>query len=260
MVANGLSAADICDPRRDIAFPQSVVEYFHGDLGQPAGGFPEALQRKVLKGTEPLSVRPGEVLPDADLSAARHDLEARVRRSVSDDELASYLMYPKVFTDFAEHRRTYGDVSVLPTPAFFYGVTTDEELAVDIDRGRTLIIRFLAVGDPDSEGQRTVFFELNGQPRQVKVPDRSLRSAVPTRRKAEAGHPGHVAAPMSGMVTGLVVVPGQRVEQGDRLLSIEAMKMETAIFAERAGVVDDVVVRAGTQVEARDLLLVLAEG
>jgi pyruvate carboxylase len=258
MVANGLSAADVCDPRREIAFPQSVVEYFHGDLGQPAGGFPEALQRKVLKGREPLTVRPGAVLPEADLAASRHEVETHIRRSVSDDELASYLMYPKVFTDFAEHRRTYGDVSVLPSSAFFYGVDTEEELAIDIERGRTLIIRFLAVGEPDPEGQRTVFFELNGQPRQVKVTDRSLASVARPRRKAEAGNADHVAAPMPGMVTGLTVVAGQGVEAGDRLLSIEAMKMETAIFAERAGVVDEIIVHAGTQVEAQDLLLVLA--
>ncbi len=162
MVANDLTPAEVADPGREIAFPESVVEFFHGDLGQPAGGFPEALQRKVLKGREPLTVRPGAVLPDADLAAARHEAETRIGRQVSDDELASYLMYPKVFTDFAEHRRTFGDVSVLPTPAFFYGVDPDEELAVHIDRGKTLIIRCLAVGDPDGEGRRVVFFELNG--------------------------------------------------------------------------------------------------
>jgi pyruvate carboxylase len=162
-----------------------------------------------------------------------------------------------VFTEFAEHRRTYSDVSVLPTPAFFYGIDPDEELTVDIDHGKTLIIRCLAVGDPDSEGRRAVFFELNGQPRQVTVPDRALRPAKAARRKAESGNPTHVAAPMPGMVAGLQVIRGQRVERGDRLLSIEAMKMETAIFAEIPGVVDEVVVAAGTQIEGQDLLMVL---
>src|SRR5581483_10775740 len=216
MVANDLTPAEVADPGREIAFPESVVEFFHGDLGQPAGGFPEALQRKVLKGREPLTVRPGAVLPDDDLAAARHEAETRIGRQVSDDELASYLMYPKVFTDFAEHRRTFGDVSVLPTPAFFYGVDPDEELAVHIDRGKTLIIRCLAVGDPDGEGRRVVFFELNGQPRQAVVRDRALGPAAAARRRAEAGNPAHVAAPMPGMVVGLQVVTGQPVERGDR--------------------------------------------
>lgn len=258
MVANGLTPADVVDPARDIAFPESVVEFFRGDLGQPAGGFPEDLQRKVLKGAAPLRVRPGAVLPDADLDAARAEAQARIRRRVSDRELASYLLYPKVFVEFAEHQRSYGDVSVLPTPAFYYGADSDDEITVDLERGKTLIIRYLAVGDPDPEGRRVLFFEVNGQPRQVRIADRSLAATAAVRRKAEAGNPAHVAAPMPGMVTGLQVHAGQRVERGDRLLSIEAMKMETAIFAERAGVVVEVVASAGTQVDGQDLLLVLA--
>jgi pyruvate carboxylase len=257
MVTNGLSREDVESPHREIAFPESVVEYFHGDLGQPAGGFPEALQRKVLKGRAPLKVRPGEVMPAADLDAARRQVEEQIGRPVSDEELASYLMYPKVFVEFAEHQRLHGDVSVLPTPTFFYGPESEEELAVDIDRGKTLIIRFLAIGDPDPEARRAVFFELNGQPRQVKVADRSLGPTAAVHRQAEESNPCHVAAPMPGMVAGLQVVAGQRVERGDRLLSIEAMKMETAIFAEQAGVVDEIVVHAGIQVDSGDLLVVL---
>jgi pyruvate carboxylase len=257
MVTNGLSREQVLAPEREIAFPESVVEYFHGDLGQPAGGFPEALQRKVLKGRAPLRVRPGEAMPPADLDEARSRVEERIGRPVTDEELASYLLYPKVFCDFADHQRTYGDVSVLPTPAFFYGIESDEELAVDIERGKTLTIRFLAIGDPDPEARRVVFFELNGQPRQVKVLDRSLAPTAAVRRKAEEANPAHVAAPMPGMVAGLQVMPGQRVERGDRLLSIEAMKMETAIFAEQGGVVAEIVVSAGTQVDSGDLLLVL---
>jgi pyruvate carboxylase len=257
MVTNGLSRVDVLDPGRDIAFPSSVVEFFHGDLGQPPGGFPEALQRKVLKGRPPLTARPGEVMPPADLAEMRAELEKTIGRSVSDDELASYLMYPKVFIDFAEHQRAYGDVSVLPTPVFFYGLDSDEELAVDIERGKTLIIRFFAIGDPDVEGRRVVFFELNGQPREVRVIDRRMAPATAARRKAEEGNPMHIAAPMPGMVSSLQVCEGQQVEAGDRLLSIEAMKMETAIFAERPGVVGEVLITAGTQVDSKDLLIVL---
>jgi pyruvate carboxylase len=257
MVTNDLTPEQVLDPEYEITFPESVVEFFHGDLGQPLGGFPQDLQRKVLKGREPLRVRPGEVLPPADLPAVRAEVEHRLRRSIDDRELASYLMYPRVFLDFAEHQRLYGDVSVLPTPVFFYGLERNDELAVDIERGKTLIIRFLAVGEPDPEGRRTIFFELNGQPREVKVQDRSLSGGGPARPKADEADPSHVAAPMPGLVVGLSVSPGQHVARGDRLLSIEAMKMETAVYAERAGVVEDVLVSAGTQVATKDLLLIV---
>jgi pyruvate carboxylase len=259
MVTNDLTPEQVLDPAREIAFPESVVEYFHGDLGQPPGGFPEALQRKVLKGRAPLAVRPGEVLEPTDLAAAREEVERKVRRAVSERELASYLMYPKVFVDYAEHHRVHGDVSALPTPAFFWGLRRDEELSVDIERGKRLIIRFLAIGDPDPEGRRSIFFELNGQPREVKVTDRSLAPSGSTRRKADESNPAHVAAPMPGLVVTLSVVPGQPVARGDRLLSIEAMKMETAVFADRDGVVGEVLVEPGTQVDSKDLLLVLGD-
>ena len=143
----------------------------------------------MLKGREPLTVRPGEALPPADLDAARAEAEKTVRRKVDDRELASYLMYPKVFAEFAEHQRTYGDVSVLPTPVFLYGLARDDELFVDIERGKTLVIRFLAVGDADEEGRRTVFFELNGQPREVKVTDRSLAPSGPGEADGRRGRP-----------------------------------------------------------------------
>jgi pyruvate carboxylase len=260
MVTNDLTPEQVLDPDRDVAFPESVVEYFHGDLGQPPGGFPEALQRKVLKGARPLAVRPGEVLPPADLDETRAELERRVRRSVSERELASYLMYPKVFVDFAEHQRRHGDVSVLPTPVFFRGLNRDEELAVEIERGKTLIIRFLAVGQPDPEGRRAVFFELNGQPREVRVVDHSLAATGSAKRTADEGDPTHVAAPMPGMVGSVSVHEGQSVERGDRLLSIEAMKMETAVYAERGGTVQEVLVGAGTQVDAKDLLMIVGDG
>ncbi len=259
MVTNDLTPGQVLDPAREIAFPESVVEYFHGDLGQPPGGFPEALQRKVLKGREPLRVRPGEVLEPTDLDAAREEVEKRVRRGVSERELASYLMYPKVFVDYAEHQRHYGDVSVLPTPVFFWGLHRDEELAVDIERGKTLIIRFLAIGEADPDARRSIFFELNGQPREVKVTDRSLAPSGPARRKADEGDPAHVAAPMPGLVVTLSVTPGQIVARGDRVLSIEAMKMESAVFAERDGVVQEVLVSVGTQVDTKDLLVVVGD-
>jgi pyruvate carboxylase len=259
MVTNDLTAQQVLDPGREIAFPDSVVEYFHGDLGQPYGGFPEELQGKVLKGEDPLRVRPGEVLPPADLDEVRAEAEHKVRRHVSDRELASYLMYPKVFVDFAEHQRLHGDVSVLPTPVFFFGLKRDHELFVDIERGKTLVIRYLATGEPDADGKRTIFFELNGQPREVKVADRSLAPTGPTRRMADDADPTHIPAPMPGLVVAVSAHEGERVARGDRLLSIEAMKMETGVFAERDGVVAEVLVSAGTQVETKQLLMVVGE-
>ena len=258
MVTNDLTPEDVCDADREIAFPESVVAFFHGDVGQPYGGFPKDLQRKVLKGREPLTERPGKSLDPVDLGAARAEAERKLHRHITDDELASYLMYPRVFLDYAEHRRQYSDLSALPTPAFFYGPEVGEELAVHIERGKTLVIRHLAVGDANEEGQRTVFFELNGQPRTVRVQDKSLAAAAaPTHRKAEEGNAGHVAAPMPGLVVSLSVAKGDAVEPGDRLLTIEAMKMETAVYAETAGKVKEIVAPAGTRVDAHDLLMVL---
>ncbi|MCH8188513.1 MAG: pyruvate carboxylase, partial [Proteobacteria bacterium] len=258
MVTNDLSPEDVCDAEREISFPESVVAFFHGDVGQPHGGFPKDLQRKVLKGREPLTERPGKTLDPVDLGAARAEAERKLHRHITDDELASYLMYPRVFLDYAEHRRQYSDLSVLPTPAFFYGPEVGEELAVHIERGKTLIIRHLAVGDANEEGERTVFFELNGQPRTVRVQDKSLAAAAaPPRRKAEEGNAAHVAAPMPGLVVSLSVAKGEAVAPGDRLLTIEAMKMETAVYAEAAGTVKEIVAPAGTRVDAKDLLMVL---
>jgi pyruvate carboxylase len=169
-------------------------------------------------------------------------------------------MYPKVFSDFAAAQEIYGPVSVLPTPAYFYGMKPEDEIFVDIERGKTLVIRCLAVGDVDDKGMVTVFFELNGQPRRVKVPDR-LRggSAAKVRRKVEPGNENHVGAPMPGVVSTLAVSQGQPVKAGDVLLSIEAMKMETALHAERDGTIAEVLVRAGDQIDAKDLLVVFAE-
>ncbi|MFQ5971082.1 MAG: pyruvate carboxylase [Alphaproteobacteria bacterium] len=259
MVSGGLTPEQVVDPDTEIAFPDSVVSLFRGELGQPPGGFPAALQRKVLKGEEALTARPGAVLPEVELATARSEVEHKVARHVSDRELASYLMYPQVFVDYAKNHRAHGDVSVLPTPVFFYGMEPGEEIAIDIERGKTLIVRYLALSDPDDEGRRTVFFELNGQPRSVKVADRSRASSRKAHPKAEDGNPAHVAAPMPGVVISVAVKKGQAVGRGDVLLSIEAMKMETSVRAERGAVVSRITAPAGTEVDAKDLLMELEE-
>ncbi len=257
MVSQDLAVSDVEDPDKDIAFPDSVVSMMHGDLGQPPSGWPQALQKKVLKGREPIVVRPGSLLDDADLDAGRSEIEGKIERALSEAEFASWLMYPKVFTDFAFAAEEYGPVSNLPTPVYFYGMKAEDEVFVDIERGKTLVIRCLAIGDTDEKGMVTVFFELNGQPRRVKVPDRAHGAGGSRAKpKADPANENHVGAPMPGVVSTLAVAKGQQVSAGDVLLSIEAMKMETALHAERDGVIADVHVHAGDQIDAKDLLVV----
>ena len=258
MVAQDLTPDDVLDPTREIAFPASVVEMMHGDLGQPPGGWPQELQRKVLKGAQAITVRPGSLLPAADLAVLRAEAEKKCGRQISEDEFASYLMYPKVFTDYNATVRRYGPVSVLPTPTFFYGMQPGEEVTVEIERGKTLVIRLLTLGEADDEGQVKVFFELNGQQRIIKVPNRKLASKVVSRRKAEEGNEAHVAAPMPGLVVTVGVRPGQEVKAGDVIATLEAMKMEAALHAPRDGTVGEILVAPGQQVDAKDLVLVFA--
>ena len=254
MVTSGLTREDVESPDVDVAFPQSVISFFRGDLGQPAGGFPPALQRKVLNGAQPLSVRPGAVLEPLDLDGARKEAEHKVERHISDEELASYLMYPEVFIDYAEKRRRYGDLTVLPTPAFFYGMESGQEINIDIDPGRTLIVRYLGMSEHHDDGQRTVFFELNGQPRQVRVADHSQEATRAPSRKAEPGNSAHLGAPMPGLIAQINVRTGEKVAKGDAVMTIEAMKMQTVIRAERDGRIGEIVVSVGQQVDAKDLL------
>ncbi|KJF72269.1 pyruvate carboxylase [Agrobacterium arsenijevicii] len=260
MVSQDLTVADVENPDREVSFPDSVVSMLKGDLGQSPGGWPEALQKKALKGEAPYTVRPGSLLPDADLGAERKAIETKLERPVNDFEFASYLMYPKVFTDFALTAETYGPVSVLPTHAYFYGMEDGEELFADIERGKTLVIVNQASSGTDDKGMVTVFFEINGQPRRIKVPDRAHgASGSAVRRKAEPGNASHIGAPMPGVISRVFINQGQEVKAGDVLLSIEAMKMETALHAERDGKIAEVLVRPGDQIDAKDLLIAYAE-
>ncbi|MFD1327735.1 pyruvate carboxylase [Mycoplana ramosa] len=256
MVSQDLTVADVENPAKDVSFPESVVSMLKGDLGQPPGGWPQALQTKVLKGEAAYTVRPGSLLPDADLDAERKAIETKLERKVTDFEFASYLMYPKVFTDYAHAAETYGPVSVLPTHAYFYGMAPGEELFADIEKGKTLVILNQTQGEVDEKGMVKVFFELNGQPRPIKVPDRNRGASSAVRRKVETGNAAHLGAPMPGVVSTVAVAAGQSVKAGDVLLSIEAMKMETALHAEKDGVIAEVLVRAGDQIDAKDLLVV----
>ncbi|MEL6316332.1 MAG: biotin/lipoyl-containing protein, partial [Pseudomonadota bacterium] len=256
MVAAGATRADVEDPEQEFAFPESVIGFLRGELGQPPNGFPEALRAKALKGAAPVEGRPGASLPSVDLEGARREAEEQMPGvTVDDEDLCAYVMFPTVYLDYMGRRRIYGPVRVLPTRVFFYGMQVGEELLVEIEPGKTLVVRLQALGETEEDGQVKVFFELNGQPRQIRVPNRAAASGPERHPKADLSNPDHLAAPMPGVIGAVQVVDGQKVAKGDLLLTIEAMKMETAIHAERDGKVKRMVAAVGMQVDAKDLLL-----
>ncbi len=261
MVSQDLNIEDVVDPDREIAFPESVVSLMRGELSQIPGGWPEQIQNKVLKGEAPLSERAGALIPPVDLEKTRLELEKTLDKTITQQELAAYNMYPKVFTDFVGAQNEYGPTSALPTPVYFYGLKVGDELLVHIEQGKTLVIRCVAIGETNDKGLVRVFFELNGQPRSIQVPDRihGASGAVTARAKADPTDKLQIGAPMPGVISTIKVSNGQAVNAGDVLLSIEAMKMESAIYADTTGVVTEVLVKAGDQIDAKDLLVLLAE-
>lgn len=263
MVANDLSPQDVADPAREIAFPESVVSLFKGELGRPPEGFPEALSDKILQGKKPMTERPGKGLAAVDLDAERLVAEKTVGRQVNDQDLASWLMYPKVFTDYCAHHSKYGDVSQLPTPVFFNGMAAGDEVSVSIDAGKTLVIRLQGSADVlDDEGDaKKLFFELNGQPRLVRIEKASVAQAQARRErpKADINNPAHIGAPMPGTIVTVSIKPGQRVKRGDPLVSIEAMKMESVVRAERDMTIAEVFAKKGQLVNPKDLLLTVTD-
>jgi len=258
MVSQGLTRAQVEDPKSDVSFPDSVVDMMRGNLGQPPGGFPDGIVKKVLKGEAPNTARPGAHLEPVDLESTRADLSKELEGfTVDDEDLNGYLMYPKVFLDYMGRHRQYGPVRSLPTRTFFYGMEPGDEITAEIDPGKKLEIRLQAIGETDEQGEVKVFFELNGQPRVIRVPNRLVKSSTAQRPKAEVGNANHVGAPMPGVVASIGVQVGQQVKEGDLLLTIEAMKMETGLHAERDAVVKAVHVQPGGQIDAKDLLVEL---
>ncbi len=255
LVSNDLTVDDVLDTKRELAFPESVVDLIAGRMGQPPGGFPPRVKARILRGQKAVQGRPGAKLPPADFKAVAAELQAKIGRAPKRQEILSYLMFPKVFSEFVSHEEKHSDVSVLPTNVFFYGQEPGQEVAIEIERGKTLIVKFLTVGDPHPDGRRTVFFELNGQPRSINVRDVSLEPVEKQRIKADRADPKQIGAPMPGLVVTVSVKLGDVVPAGQKLLSLEAMKMETTIYAERAGKVVELLVKPGTQVDANDLML-----
>jgi len=256
MVSQNLTRADVEDPKTDLSFPESVVEMMKGSLGQPPGGWPKKIQKKILKGDKPFTDRPGASLPPVDLEATRKELTDLLDgKAVDDEDLNGYLMYPKVFLDYSARHDIYGPVRTLPTRTFFYGMEPGEEIVAEIDPGKILEIRMQAVADMNEDGEVKVFFELNGQPRTIRVMNRLAAAEKVSRPKAETGNENHIGAPMPGVVATVGVQAGQKVKDGDLLLTIEAMKMETGIHAERDATVKAVHITAGGQIDAKDLLV-----
>ncbi|TRY24287.1 pyruvate carboxylase [Brevibacillus sp. LEMMJ03] len=255
MVQNGLTEENIWEKGQRLDFPDSVIQFFQGYLGQPPGGFPKKLQELVLKGRDAFTARPGELLPSVDFAKVAAELEEKIGREPSELDVLAYIMYPQVFLQYDQSVKEYGDLSVLDTATFFYGLRPGEETAITIERGKTLIIKLVAVGDLHPDGRRIIYFELNGQPREIFIRDQSAQVTEQTRRKADPQNPAHLGASMPGKVLKVLVAEGDKVRKGEHLLVSEAMKMETTIQAPLDGKVKAVYVKAGDAIETGDLLV-----
>jgi pyruvate carboxylase len=260
LMAKEMSRDDLLklDEHHDLSLPNSVVEMFSGVLGTPLGGWPKKLQKIVLRGATPLRGLPSHNLPAANLDHEQQALEKKTGHPIRRDDLLSYLLYPEVFLKYDKFRQTYADVGVLPTPAFFYGLKSGEEITIEIEQGKTLIVKFLTISDPHPDGMRTLFFELNGQPREVKVRDRALRVVERAHPQADPADAGQVPAPTAGVISGIAVRANQAVDRGAKLLTLEAMKMQSNIYAPISGRVTKLLVAHGQRVEAKDLLVMIA--
>ncbi|MFT9847303.1 pyruvate carboxylase [Aneurinibacillus sp. REN35] len=259
MVQNNLTEKDVYERGESIDFPESVITFFQGYLGQPHGGFPEELQRIILKGRDYFTTRPGELLPSADFEEIRALLEDKLERDVTEYDIMSYVMYPQVFLNMQERQKEFGDVSVLDTPTFFYGLRLGEEIAVNIEKGKTLIVKLVSIGEPTPDGMRTIYYELNGQPREISIRDASAKVTTVQRPKADSSDPGHIGASMPGKVLKVMVEPGDKVKKGEHVIVTEAMKMETTMQAPFSGIVKEVHAKAGDTIETNDLLLVISK-
>ena len=256
MVQNDLTPENIVERGKALAFPDSVVSYFKGMMGQPAWGFPEDLQKVVLKGEEPITCRPGKLLPPVDFDR----LEQEVRKFRNDPErkdLISYAMYPKVYEDFCRHRKEYGYITRMGSHVFFNGMALGETNKINIEDGKTLVIKYLGLGDHNDDGTINVQFELNGMRREVAVRDPNASEKTRQVVQADESDPRQVGASIPGMVSKLHVQPGDTVEENQVLMTIEAMKMETAVTARTAGKVREIRVKEGQAVKAKELLMLL---
>src|SRR5690606_17291092 len=269
LFSRGIKPADVVNlPPGETPFPESVIDMLSGGLGWPDGGFPadvslavlgreqhKAAQKRYQADLKAAAAKSAKKSSADPLPALREELAPKLRREPTDDDVYSHLMYPQVFADFVKHQRDYSDVSVLPSATFFYGMQIGEEITVEIEQGKTLFIRLLGIGEPDKDGKRKVAYELNGIAREVAIADKTVSAAVKSRPKADLADPAHIAAPIPGLVAELAVSVGAKVSKGAKLLLMEAMKMQTTVYATTDGIVDEVNVTVGDTVEAKDLLI-----
>ncbi len=258
LVTRGIKPADVLNLEPGATpFPESVIDMIGGGLGQPLGGWPKKLQHVILGDRKPLKGRPGESLKPLNFKKIAEELSVKLKRPATDDDVFSHIMYPEVFAAFVKNENNFGDLSALPTPAFFYGMKPGQEISVEIESGKTLFIRLVNIGAVDAEGKRQVNFELNGMTRQLAIVDRSAKPTIKARVKADAAKQNEVGAPIPGLVTALAVSVGAKVVKGDKLLTLEAMKMQTTIYAPADGVVGEIFVANGDALESKDLILKL---
>ncbi|MER1990370.1 MAG: biotin/lipoyl-containing protein, partial [Solibacillus isronensis] len=257
MVQNDLTEDNIVERGQTIDFPESVIEFFQGYLGQPHGGFPVEIQKVVLKDRTPITVRPGELLPPVDFDQLTAELTEKCGRAPSKQDVLAYALYPKVFEQYIDAVNAFGDVSVLDTPTFFYGLKIGEEIEVEIEKGKTLIVKLVSIGEPQHDGTRIIYFELNGQSRELVIQDLTVEVDGSIALKADPSNPNQIGATMPGTVLKVVVNKGSTVKRGEHLLITEAMKMETTVQAPKDGIVKEIYAKAGDAISTGDLLIEL---
>ena len=257
MVQNELDEKSVLARGKSIDFPESVIEFFEGYIGQPYGGFPEELQKVILKERQAITVRPGELLEDVNFEMLRDELNHKLERPVTSHEVLSHALYPKVFEEYSQTNQQFGDVSVIDTPEFLYGMRLGEEIEVEIEKGKTLIVKLVSISEPQSDATRVIYFELNGQPREVIIEDMSVESVTVRKQKADTSNDAHIAATIPGTVLKVAISKGAKVKRGEHLLITEAMKMETTIQAPFDGTVKEIYVSAGESIATGDLLVEL---
>ncbi|MEL3962518.1 pyruvate carboxylase [Lysinibacillus endophyticus] len=257
MVQNDLDEENIYERGKILDFPDSVIELFQGYLGQPHGGFPKELQQLILKDREAITVRPGELLEPVNFEQLAIELEEKIGRTPSHKDVLAYALYPKVFEEYAKVNSQFGDISVLDTATFLYGLRLGEEIEVEIEKGKTLIIKLVSIGEPQHDGTRVIYFEINGQSREIIIQDMTVEVTGNKAPKADPSNPDQIGATMPGTVLKVAVSKGSSVKRGDHLLITEAMKMETTVQAPKDGIVKEIYVASGDAISTGDLLIEL---
>jgi pyruvate carboxylase len=261
MVTNNLTPEDVMERGESISFPESVINFFRGDLGQPVGGFPKKLQKIILKNKEAYSDRPNAHMEPIDFTkeyaAFKKKFQLGFTRAIEMEDFLSYTLYPKVFEQAHENYKLYGNVALIPTKDFFYGMKLQEEILVSLEPGKTIIVKLLSVSIPNDEGMRTVFFKVNGENRFVEVFDTSLNITKEEHVKTNPEDTNQIGAPLQGSLSKVLVEKGETIKENDPLFVIEAMKMETTVTAHKAGKIISVSLKSGSMVKQDDLIVTI---